>query len=80
MNLEDYTIDELRAELKRRAQQKIEDDKLKPRCRNCIHFVPHPHCLNFYLCSARSWGKEYKRNYCVKRSTKACELFKNKYE
>lgn len=80
MELKDYSIEELRAEIKRRNTLKKELQKSEPRCRNCVHLTVHPKFPTMYPCGARTWGKTYPRNYSVKRSTKACELFENKNE
>lgn len=46
MALKDYTIEELRAEIKCRAAisraQKAEEMKTAKRCRNCKHCAPNP--------------------------------------
>lgn len=83
MELKDYTLDELRAELKRRIElkkaQKAQEMKAALRCRNCVHCVPHPKFPTLYhQCAIRTYGKTFKRNYGVKLSTKACDLFKRK--
>ncbi|MGM9739211.1 MAG: hypothetical protein ACI3ZP_01280 [Candidatus Cryptobacteroides sp.] len=38
MELKDYTIEELRAELKRRNQEIRDKRNAVPRCRNCKHY------------------------------------------
>ena len=82
MELKDYTTEQLKAELKRRAElakaQKAEEMKTARRCRNCKHCIPNPQGWNFYNCSGRTWGKKIVRNYCVKQSQKACDLFEIK--
>ena len=80
MELKDYTIEELRAEIKRRNELAKEAKKQEPRCRNCKHLINHPHVSKMYLCGARTWGKTYTRHYCVKLCTKACDKFENKFE
>ena len=79
MELKDYTIEELKAELKRRTEEKrtkkAEEMKTALRCRNCKHCIPHPNFPKMYRCLARTWGKTIKRNYVVSPSNKACELF-----
>ena len=79
MELKDYTTEQLRAELKRRSEQKKKDDQKKLRCRNCVHCITHKSVPNFYICEARTWGKAYVRNYCVKSHTAACDKFENKH-
>lgn len=84
MELKDYTTEQLKAELKRRAEekraQKAEEMKTALRCRNCRHCIPHSQVYNFYRCAARTWGKKIVRHYCVKPYQKACELFDRKEE
>lgn len=80
MELKDYTIEELRNEIKRRNELVKEAKKQEPRCRNCEHLMNHPQVRNMYLCAARTWGKTYTRHYCVKLCTKACDKFKNKFD
>lgn len=84
MELKDYTTEQLKAELKRRVDerkaQRAEEMKTALRCRNCKHCTPHPQGYNFYHCSVRTWGKNIVRNYCVKPFQKACELFERKEE
>ena len=79
MELKDYSIEELRAELKRRVEEKrakkAEEMKTALRCRNCKHCTQHPKGYDLYHCAVRTWGKKIVRNYCVKPSQKACELF-----
>ena len=78
MELNDYTTEELRAEIKRRWLLEQEEKKKALRCRNCVHCIQHPSVYKMYLCDARTWGKKIVRNYCVNLSDKACELFENK--
>ena len=80
MELKDYTIEELRAEIKRRNELTKEAKKQESRCRNCKHIMNHPKVSGVYLCAARTWGKTYARHYCVKLCTKACDKFENKNE
>lgn len=82
MELKDYTTEELRAEIKRRAEisraQKAEEMKTAKRCRNCKHCTPNPNWNRMYFCMARMWGKTYPRHYVVNLSTKACDKFERK--
>ena len=82
MELKDYTTEQLKAELKRRVEekkaQKAEEMKTALRCRNCKHCVPNPNWGMQYLCMARTWGKKYPRHYTVSLSKKACEKFERK--
>lgn len=89
MELKDYTTEELKAELKRRIEekkaQKAEEMKTALRCRNCKHCIPNPNvhswCReNFCICNVRTWGKKTQRHYTTKPSTKACDKFENKFE
>jgi len=82
MELKDYTTEQLKAELKRRVEekkaQKAEEMKTALRCRNCKHCVSNPNCRMQHLCMARTWGKKYPRYYTVSLSKKACEKFERK--
>lgn len=87
MELKDYTIEELRAELKRRIEekkaQKAEEMKTALRCRNCKHCMTNPNvpswcCGNYCICNVRTWGKKYQHHYAIKPSTKACDKFERK--
>lgn len=89
MELKDYTTEELKEEIKRRAElarkQRAEEMNTALRCRNCKHCVPDTRCPSwcrgkYYICSIRTWGKTVKHNYCVKLSTNACEKFERKIE
>lgn len=80
MELSEYPIEELRAEIKRRYELAKEQKKQEKRCKNCVHMVSLPNCPWITICDARTWGKKVKRNYSVKPSTKACDKFKNKFE
>lgn len=79
MELRYYTTEQLKAELKRRVEEKrakkAEEMRTALRCRNCKHCTKHPRGYDLYLCAVRTWGKKIVRNYCVKPSQKACELF-----
>jgi len=54
MELKDYPIEELRAEIKRRYELAQEAKKQEPRCRNCEHLINHPQVRGMYLCGART--------------------------
>jgi len=77
--LKDYTIEELKVELKRRAEEKrakkAEEIKTALICRNCKHRTQHSRGYDLYQCAVRTWGKKIVRNYRVKLSQKACEDF-----
>lgn len=84
MELKDYTIEELKAELKRRVElakiQKAEEMENALRCRNCKHCVAANSWGNFYQCAVRTYGKKFTRHYCVNPSTKACDKFERQME
>lgn len=86
MELKDYTIEELKAEIKRRAEisrvQKAEEMKTALRCRNCKHCAPNriSKWTYRYMCMARIWGKKYPRHYTITLSTKGCDKFERKDE
>jgi len=81
MSLQDYTTEELKVELKRRAeinrQRKAEEMKIAKRCRNCKFCKSQPISAwgTHYICAVRKWGKTKKRNYAVNLSDRACDKF-----
>ena len=81
MELKYYTTQELKEELKRRAElareKRAEEMKNAVRCRNCKFFKPRTDVCNFYYCEVRTWGK-HNRHYCVKPHTKGCDKFERK--
>lgn len=82
MELKDYTTEELKAEIKRRAElakaQKEEEMKVALRCRNCKYCIPSPLWAMQHKCAIRTWGKKHPRHYVVTPSTKACNKFERK--
>ena len=87
MNLEDYSTEELRAELKRRtAEEKAKKESIL-RCRMCKHwgtidYLGYPTNYNVgYNRSCKFWktknGKYYR---CHSASELACEHFERKEE
>lgn len=80
MNLKDFTDEELRAELKRRSDEKKAENAKALRCRNCVHIF-QPCEYSSYKCKARGYMlRGYAQNYVVSPSRKACEHFKLKIE
>lgn len=81
--LKDFTSEELRAELKRRAEERRAEKAKVLRCRNCKFMVkPHEHFVG-YQCQKRTYfigGHE--RYYIANPSQKAseCEHFELKTE
>ena len=85
MELKDYTIEELKAEIKRRNEAKKAEKDSIDRCRNCkfLYIETHPTAtwLKTPKCSARTYfyHKSNKiMNYIVKPSSKACEKYERK--
>lgn len=82
MELKDYTFEEIKAEYKRRMEerkvQREQDMKKDKRCRNCIHFNHHPYIHSHTICTKRTWGKR-NNHYVVKHYTPACTEFQSKY-
>lgn len=85
MTLQDYTTEELKAELKRRSDlAKAERTKVK-RCRMCVHYGE----VNYYgkptmcgrqrrmskCCQFFSWGKNNQYRKCHVPAQPACEHF-----
>ena len=84
IELKDYTTEELKAEIKRRAEiaraQKAEEMKNALRCRNCKYCVAHPK-LPWYkhkICMARTWRKKNPRHKTVNHTKTACDKFERK--
>lgn len=86
MNLQEklvgFTTDELKTEIKRRREIEKEMKMAIPRCRNC-KFAEKREIVRglFYdFCSKRTYTykKEYKRNYVIRLSNKACESYERK--
>lgn len=88
MELKDYSIEELKAELKRRSDL-AKDDKEKVKCcRICAHYGE----VNYYgkpttsnyersigrCCQFFSWGKNNKYRKCHAPYQLACEHFEEK--
>lgn len=88
MTLQDYTTEELKAELKRRRDlSKVDRAKIK-RCRMCVHYGE----VNYYgkptksevernmskCCQFFSWGKNDTYRKCHAPSQLACEHFEEK--
>lgn len=77
MNLQDYTTEELKAELKRRAEAARKKRLEVERCRNCKHLITED--KNWYVCykcAARTFIKKgYVYNYIVTPSKKACDKY-----
>ena len=88
MELQDYTTEELKSELKRRADLANADKDKKKRCRMCTHYGE----VNYYgeltasnyersiskCCQFFSWGKNNKYRKCHAPSQLACEHFEEK--
>ena len=78
MDLKDYTTEELRNELKRRAAIKREEDSKKPRCRNCKHFIQDPHFKFFYTCDVRTFMRKGKEIHYSVKPSHTCDKFELK--
>ena len=78
MELKDYTIEELRNELKRRAAIKREEDSKKPRCRNCKHFIQHPKFNYFYTCAVRTFMRKGIEVHRSVKPSNTCDKFEHK--
>lgn len=82
MELSDYTVDELKAELKRRSEAARLARASVGRCRNCKHLLVEEQKSIWwvcYKCGARSYkmrGKEH--HYIVNLSQRACSLYEKK--
>ena len=85
MTLQDYTKEELKAELKRRSDLSKTDKEKVKRCRMCVHYGE----VNYYgkqttskaersiskCCQFFSWGKNNQYRKCHAPSHPACEHF-----
>lgn len=78
MGLQDYTTEELKAELKLRYYARKKEQEKVMRCRHCKHCIRVDDLLSYHICGERTWGKNIKRHYRVFLSNKACELFEKK--
>lgn len=62
-------------------QKKKQRDTSVLRCRDCKYCDENTNqWYHWYLCLAREWGKDHKRNYNIKPHFKACEKFERKEE
>lgn len=81
MELQDYTTEQLKSELKRRVEEekarKAEEMTTALRCRNCKHCYPNPNVPNwcYCVCIVRTWGKKQVCHYAVRPSQPACDKF-----
>lgn len=85
MTLQDYTTDELKAELNRRRDSAKADKEKVKRCRMCAHYgevnyYGEPTTSNYErsiskCCQFFSWGKNNKYRKCHTPSQLACEHF-----
>lgn len=80
MKLEDYTTEQLKSELKRRAEVARKEKMSVSRCRNCKHLlIREKNWYTFYECSIRTYSmKGHEYNYSVKLSQKACDKYERK--
>lgn len=83
--LREFSTEELKDEIKRRAQVKRQERESVPRCRNCEYAIQREIIPGVFYdcCSARTY--KYKklsieRNYVIKPYQKACDLYKRKTE
>lgn len=75
MELKDYTTEELKAELKRRAEEKRKEDAEKPKCKNCKHCMSDPRFHMFFRCSVNTYKqKGHVQGYCI-RPSDHCDKF-----
>ena len=87
MELKDYTEEQLRAELKRRYDERQKERESIKRCRHC-EYMQRFKDYDLYNCRVRTFTRKnrYDKNnpivvhYSVKKSDKACDKFKQKEE
>lgn len=85
MELKDYTEEQLRAELKRRYDERQKERESIRRCRHC-EYMQRFKDYDIYNCRVRTFTRKnrYDKNnpivvhYSVKKSDKACDKFKQK--
>lgn len=85
MELKDYTEEQLRAELKRRYDERQKERESIKRCRHC-EYMQRFKDYDLYNCCVRTFTRKnrYDKNnpivvhYSVKKSDKACDKFKQK--
>ncbi len=85
MELKDYTEEQLRAELKRRYDERQKERESIKRCRHC-EYMQRFNDYDLYNCRVRTFTRKnrYDKNnpivvhYSVKKSDKACDKFKQK--
>lgn len=84
MELSEYTIEELKAELKRRSEAKKAEKDSVNRCKNCkfrYNETWPSGWLKLFRCSKRSYfSKKQNReiNYAVQLSQRACDKYERK--
>lgn len=81
MELSEYTIEELKAEIKRRNEAKKQEKEAINRCRNCKFMFFKDDCGLFPLCSKQPLLiKKYNRKTFrrVNRYAKACDKYERK--
>ena len=85
VELKDYTEEQLRAELKRRYDERQKEREIIKRCRHC-EYMQRFKDYDLYNCRVRTFTRKnrYDKNnpivvhYSVKKSDKACDKFKQK--
>lgn len=85
LELKDYTEEQLRAELKRRYDERQKERESIKRCRHCEYMQRFKE-YDLYNCRVRTFTRRnrYDKNnpivvhYSVKKSDKACDKFKQK--
>lgn len=75
-DLEKYTTEELKAEIRRRNYLAKMEAASIMRCKHCEHLIDRGYGI--YRCGVRTWGKKIIYHYAVSKSARACELFKKK--
>lgn len=78
MELKDYTTEELRNELKRRAAVKREEDNKKPKCRNCKHFTQILPYAFVYTCAVRTFMRKGREVHYSVKPSHTCDKFEHK--
>lgn len=82
MDITEYTTEQLKAELKRRAELKRQQRQTIPHCRDCKHLVEEPkHWWVSRTCAVRTFKRKGREcHYMVQLGQKACDKYERMEE
>ena len=81
MNIEDFTTEELKSELKRRSELKRAERESIPRCKSCKFMIYKDDYELFPLCEKQTiYIKKYKRESFkrINKYAQACSMYERK--